>query len=1084
MLNFILGRAATGKTYTILEKIKTDVLNGKSVVLLVPEQFTFESERTLLRTLGDKQSTNVSVLSFTRLYDEVSRYVGGRAAETVSDFDRVLLMGTAFKQVADNLTVWRKYSKSSKFTETLLSSVAELKTSAISVSGLESVAENLPDCFLKNKIKDLTQIYAAYNAVLGNRFLDPTDNMTRLYDSLCEYKYFTNKEVYIDSFKNFTGQQYKIIDRILQTAKNVTFGFTTDSAEKSGYSVFSNVTDTVGRINNLAKKNNIPEPNTVVLNKPFYKSDDMCLVEMCFSDTGIIKTNTTPTDVTICACNGKNDEADYVAATIRKLVREENYRYRDFVVISRHSEDYEKQIEIACKKNKVFCFFDKKKSIDHLPIVALIDFALKTVVSPSTENILNFHKTGLTDLNETEIELLENYTYIWKVPGSLWFKDWDMNPNGFVPEDEEKKKNIEKDLEKINQIREKAVKDLRNFKNNLNGTPTQMAAAVLSLLDSVNAKEGLAKQVELCLNSGLAEEAEQIRLSWDAVMDILDGIVKCLKDEPVSTDEFISAYKSAVSFAVVGNIPQMLDEVTFGSADRIKPSRPKIAFIIGANQGVFPANVSQNGVFATGERQILAQNGLDILDNETTKIIDEDYLVYTSLCCPTEKLFVTYSRFDSTGGMLEPSTIVRRIKGLFDNIKEIQIPQKSLEISDLPETEETAISRMFATYNNDLSASKTLEAAIVDKEINPETYKKSADKCDIKIDSDVARRLYGNTIKISATNFDTYHKCLFGFFCKYGLRARKLEPAELSNLQRGTVAHNVLQMLIETYGKDMAELSREKICSEVDRFIKEYLQSIGGFKTVETARMRFLIGRISASIKEVAVHIAKEFAQSKFEPKYCELKIGGDEIPKAVIPFSDDSRLLLNGSVDRVDTWNGYLRVVDYKTGTKLFKLPDILVGQNMQMLIYLYAIIRSGSTDFNSLTPAGVLYMPASRKKNGEALTMNGIITENQDVISAMDSDGNGEFIPKNDAYHKNTFISGECFQRIFNYIEKKLVEMGQELHSGVCGAKPTDSTSGNACEYCNYKSVCCIENAQHITAEKMSNDKVMERLGEQYGV
>lgn len=155
-----------------------------------------------------------------------------------------------------------------------------------------------------------------------------------------------------------------------------------------------------------------------------------------------------------------------------------------------------------------------------------------------------------------------------------------------------------------------------------------------------------------------------------------------------------------------------------------------------------------------------------------------------------------------------------------------------------------------------------------------------------------------------------------------------------------------------------------------------------------------------------------------------------------------------------------------------------------MQMLIYLYAIIRSGSTDFNSLTPAGVLYMPASRKKNGEALTMNGIITENQDVISAMDSDGNGEFIPKNDAYHKNTFISGECFQRIFNYIEKKLVEMGQELHSGVCGAKPTDSTSGNACEYCNYKSVCCIENAQHITAEKMSNDKVMERLGEQYGV
>jgi len=69
MLQFIYGRAATGKTYTVFERIKNDVENAKQVVLLVPEQFTFECERTLLHTLGDRSSTNVSVLSFTRLYD-------------------------------------------------------------------------------------------------------------------------------------------------------------------------------------------------------------------------------------------------------------------------------------------------------------------------------------------------------------------------------------------------------------------------------------------------------------------------------------------------------------------------------------------------------------------------------------------------------------------------------------------------------------------------------------------------------------------------------------------------------------------------------------------------------------------------------------------------------------------------------------------------------------------------------------------------------------------------------------------------------------------------------------------------------
>lgn len=1078
MLRFIYGRAATGKTYTVFENIKRDVIAGKSVVLLVPEQFTFESERTLLHTLGNKASTNVSVLSFTRLYDEVSRKTGGRVADLISEYDRFILMGRALASVSDMLSVWGQYVKSTKFIETVLSTVTELKSSAITDNDLIRIIDTLPDSYLKSKLQDLTYVYGAYDAVLGNSFLDPTDNLTRLYDNLIKYPFFKNKTVYIDAFKNFTGQQYKILDRILTQADDVTVSLTTDGNIDDRTGVFSNVNDTVRRIMRLSDKNKCPIGENITLKTPHYKYEELQYIEKVFSNTLKDSFSGKTDRINICKCDSPVDEAEFAASAIRRLVREQGYRYKDFVIIARSAEKYTAFIENSCKKNGVFCFFDRRKDITYLPLTVFIDTLLKLVSSFNSENIFNLLKTGLYVLNREEISLLENYTYLWNINGNLWCQEWNMNPNGFVADP---KNEYDEKLDKLNSLRKRVVEPILRFRKEFVGTPQDMVRALVGFLNNCDVAE---KCRTLIADYGEdnAVLADDIRQCWDIVMQLLDSMVKCLPEKEITVDEFINVWKTAKTYATLSNIPQMLDEVTFGSADRIKPSRPKVAFIIGANQDEFPSLPSVSGVFADNERQRLIDSGLELTGTDFSKAVDEDFLVYSSLCCATDALFVTYSARDLKGGQKSPSVIIDNIKKAFpDNDFNLQ--------TVLPETVETAVYNMCKFYNTDKVLSGNISQALKGVcDISAQDYIDAADKSNVNLSPEKAKMLYGSNINLSATKFDTFHRCRFSFFCKYGLKAKKIQPAEFDALQRGTIVHFVLENIIMRNGKKLADFDKKQISETVDVLIKEYLSQIGGFENIVNNRINFLIGKISLLIKDVVSHIARELSQCDFSPEFCELKIGGSEgvLPPETV-LSNGAKMSIEGSIDRVDVWNGYVRIIDYKTGSKKFKLSDILVGLNLQMLIYLYSILNGKNREFNTLLPAGVLYMPSTREKENKKLTMNGILLDNECVATAMEKENAGEYIPKlkydkNGNVSEKSYISAETFQMIFGYIEKLIADMGEDLLDGKADAKPMD-TSLDACKYCDFYSVCCIEDMPHEKAETLDNAAVIRKIGEATG-
>lgn len=1086
MLKFVFGSAGSGKTTKILDFLENDVKNGKKAVLIIPEQFSFESERAVLRRIGDYHLASVEVLSFSRICDAVERITGGICGRNLGDADKLILMCRAIKNSADELKLWGKYKSSLGFARTMLETIDEFKTNAVSAEMLVDFAKGENNTSLSQKLQDISVIYQNFDMLLGERFIDPTDRLTKLYKRLTDCRYFENKTVYLDSFKGFTGQQFKIIDRILSQADDVVISLSSDGIKTEGLDVFSNIRKTAEEIKSRAKLRHIPIGEDIVLNTNFYKAKSISAVEGILSAKSDIDAENDGM-VTVVSASTVYDEAEFVARTIRRLVREnKDLRYKDFVVIARDIAPYEEAIISACKKNKVACFTDKRYPLAAFPPVSAVFSAIEAIGDFNSSSILRFYKSGAVLADMDELSTLENYTYIWDIKGRTWQEEWQMNPNGFVSGGNDDKATAR--LEVINEIRQKLITPLLEFKANFKGDVKSRIRAILKLFADCKYKQALNKMCDTYRKNSDEAYKEALIESWDTFMSVLSSIADCMGEGDVKTDEFLDLLKAAVGYAEVGIIPQMLDEVSFGAADRIRPSRPKIAFILGANQNVFPKSVVSGGLLANSERKRLINSGIKISDHSVLEAIDEEFLVYTNVCCSTERLYICYHNIDGDGSECEPSAFVGNI------VKNLKLPvvcePQSLSIENAPETEENAFSAFCKATSYNPTDAATIGAAIekIDELLEKSKLVKNGYKnLDFSIKSETADKLFGKDLRISPSKLDVFMRCSLSFLLKYGFKVKKLQPAEFDVMQRGTIVHYVLEHIINDYKEKIADFTEDEISKAVDGYINEYLDSVQGYRSFETARMKYLVFTISRSTKEVVQRLAKEFAQSGFKPCRCELSIGEAEVPSPEIPIDSERNISVEGVVDRMDTWENYVRIVDYKTGSRKFRLPDILVGQNMQMLIYLYAIVKNGK--FKGNKPAGIFYMPSKRDLNNEGLRMHGLSAENLEVVTAMDKANNGEFVTplkytKEGALYskyQNYFVAESDFDTIFKHIENTLYKMGDKIYNGDFCVNPIDGLDSEACKYCDFASVCAIENRAIDAVESITNTEVIERIREE---
>ena len=1097
MLQFVLGRAGSGKTEYVRKMLVDMSLSGKAkLIMIVPEQYSFETEKSIMTLAGPVRADEIRIFSFTRLADTVFRQEGGVAGKRLSDGGRRILMSMAIEACKDNLEVYASAAKGNRLTDTLLTAVNEMKMCSIEPENLMETAKSLSGRGLGRKLHEISLIYGTYEALVEASYLDSRDDLTRLAETLEISDFFKDCTVVIDSFEGFTLQEIKVITQILRKAESLVVTLCTDDIADDGVGLFALVNRTKTRLSAIAKENNIKlMPPVKLFDLHRYKNENLELVEqeLFCSDEGIASENSD--GIRIFSAKDVFEEADFVAAEIRNLVMEKGYKYSDFSVICRNPARYFGNLDVAFQKRDIPSFVSEPARVDAEPVMRFVLGAFRAASGFNTQDILEMLKTGVSGFSTEEISELENYLYTWKITGSVWHERFECHPLGFGAEFKEA--DIEA-LERLNVLRERIVTPLNKFSSAIkDSSGFEICSAVYTLLCDFEMERTLVEYCEELENAGeFSFAAKQIRI-WDLLMGILDQMAAILGEKKVARDRFYTLLREVISSEDVSEIPQTIDEVLFGTVEQVRQSAPKVVFLMGAIQGEFPLTPKSSGVFSDAERKELIECELPLGDSLEQKTIEERYLCYCVAALPSEMLYVSYPMtIDSSD--TQRSEMVNSVLRIFPNLEVEKLPS----IEFFANSKQAAFSKMAANYRDDSEQERTLKKIFNELDESDEyigrltALERAADAKPQEIDDKaLSGDFFGSRPYFSPSQIETYHNCKFRYFCQYGLGAKERRAAEVDVMQYGTLIHYLFERIFSDEKIDIGSTSGEDLKAKVDSLILNYVNAnMGGFDKM-SGRNKYKLERLAQSAVSLIFHVDKELKQSKFVPEYFELSLGKAEgFPPLKIKTPKGRTAVVAGTIDRADVYEGsdgkYMRVVDYKTGKKDFKLSDVIHGLNMQMLIYLAAVVESGRE-----LPAGVLYMPSAepvisakkgentekiRKEAEKKMKMNGVLLQDAEIITAMEAGAEGRYIPaslKNGEISKtSSVLTGQEMSEVINFSKKLVAYMADELTGGNIEAKPMMKNT-NACKFCPYGAVCGQEYSDDdIEKEKMNKSEVLE--------
>lgn len=1103
MLRLITGSSKSGKTEYARNLLSALAKGGDNkLLMIVPDQQSFDAEKAFLELSGPKDAMNIKVLGFSRLCDYVFQTIGYSRGVIADEATKTLFMSIALEDTADAMKLYSEKALSPQLLSTMLSvrqEFARNKVSSSMLSGSFSQSE-----MLSNKLYDVSLVLSAFDALLSNSFEDPEGELSISCDLLKTNPVFADYTICVDSYLSFTQLEYDILEQLLIQSKELYITLS-DDGNVSDDSIFTVSQDTARRLKALAKTNNIPVGAPVVCDyKGYFENTSLLHIEQNVFRKNNVSTENPSDAVSVYSAADRYEEADFVARNIRRLVMENDLRFKDIAVVCRNTSLYSGILDITLSSYDIPFFMDAPANVLSKPLMKLVNSCFDCVTTSFHKDaVLAVIKSGLTAVDSVDAALFENYLFTWNLSGSKLHSEFTANPRGFA--DEFTKDDL-LELTRVEQVRSFVIEPLITFRDNIrNSTASEICKELYALMLKLGADKkilALSDSLEASKEYQLAEE--QLRL-WQIFIETLDRTAAVIGNRTVTPSRFAELLKLQFSSQKLGFIPKALDEVTVGDIEHLRLHGKKAVFVIGAVDGEFPLVFADSGLFTSDERSLLTEAGL--LPDKTleTQTLREKYLCYYALTSASQKLFVSFPATTLSGSNNIPSVIISELEALFselsvvpsavvEDIDKVWAPKPSFRLyAGRAKGKDDLTCALKAYYSNSTAFSSSEKALSRALSKEPLTMKNSEN----------AKKLFGDNMYLSASQVEKYHLCRFMYFCTYGLRLRERRTAQIDAMEYGSFVHYILECFIKKYDKSaLCTLSDDEIMIDVKSIMAQYAQLHFGGVEDKSDRFLYLYTRVSNSAFNLIKHIIGEFAQSSFSPVAFELDIGED-VPAYTLTLPTGQTVTIRGKVDRADLMKKdgrtYIRIVDYKTGTKIFDLSDIMYGLNLQMLIYLSVLSRNSEDYFKGeVVPAGVLYMPAVvpvvdaafdtssdaiLKERMKKLRMNGLILSDMVVLEGMEKECAGIYIPvssKGDSVKGcDNLATLEEFGAIFSKIDALIGEMATELHKGNVEAAPA-AVCYDACEYCPYSSVCSHKEGDKVrNVFKLDRKEILKELG-----
>ncbi|MFZ5595554.1 MAG: helicase-exonuclease AddAB subunit AddB [Bacillota bacterium] len=1119
-LRFIVGRAGSGKTSLCYSEIIERLGDGgdNSLILLVPEQATFQNEMGLAERVPSGGLMRAQVTSFRRLAWITLNEAGGASRLMIDELGRKMILRGIIERKKGEFTVFERAAGQTGFTDVIADLISELKLYRVSPGDLSKVLE-APDMGsqsrLCGKLRDIGLLFSGLEEHLEGKYVDPDDYMNILADQVHLSPTVRGAEVWVDGFNGFTPQEFMVLKEIMKVARrlNVTVcagGDVLDSMPGEGH-VFYQAGEIVNKLTGMAGESGVSCDVPVRLERSLRFNGAPALEHI---EKNYFNITAPPLGeargVRVVAAAGPRAEVEAAAREILRLCRDCGCRWREISVLTRDIGRYHVLIETVFSDYGIPFFIDHKRPVAHHPLVELIRSALEVAGEGwSYEPVFRYLKTGLAPVAGEDADILENYVLAHGIRGSAWTdgRDW-CYIRGGVGERDGRQEDAEL-LRRINRIKREGLGALTDFCGRMKPERSVrgMTEALFQLLVDLGVPSTLAEWSEGAAAAGdLITSREHDRI-WGQVVHLLDQVVVALGDEEMPPDRYGKILESGLAGLRLGLIPPGLDQVTVGSMDRSRSAEIKAALLLGVNDGIFPARPPAGGVLTDNDRVMLARNGVSLAPGSRRKVFDEQLLVYIALTRASEQLWISYSMADGEGRSMLPSRIVKRVRYLLPGVREQMVT------ADPPDPRGDDLEFVAGGGRTLGYLSSRLRDYLSGKVIHPvwwDVYNWYAagggpdggldmvrkglffSNVERNVPPDLVRGLYGERMRAGISGIERFNSCPFAYFLTYGLKLRERDHYKLTPPDLGQFLHLALKMLAERIkmeGRDWADLGREELTALADETVESIAPGLQNEIFLSTARYRYMLTRLKKRLARAALIMSEHYRRGKFRPVGLEVRFGrGGELPPIVLELPGGATLEINGRIDRIDACRcgseTHIMVVDYKSGYIKMDISEMYYGLNIQLPAYL-DVALSGSALLTGAggRPAGMFYFTVDdplisadgpvdseevEKMIMRRMRMSGMALADAGVVKMIDSEISGQSdviqvaMKAGGGFYKNSpVLTAEQFGLLRTFLRGLYKKTGERIFSGEVAIGPARFKGRTACRYCGYRAVCGFDEA-----------------------
>lgn len=1138
-LRFYFGPSGSGKSHRIYEEIMQRAAQepGRNFLIIVPDQFTMQTQKDLVMRSDRGGILNIDVLSFGRLSHRILEEVGTKEMPVLDDTGKSLVLQKIAADLKEQLPAMGSLLHKQGYIHEVKSAISEFMQYGISTQDMDKlIASAEKRGALAMKLRDLKTLYRGFQDYIRDHFITTEETLDVLRRSLVKSKILQGSVVVFDGFTGFTPIQNRLIQELMrvceETIVTVTIGAKEDPYQMDGeQKLFHLSKKTVADLVKLAAEAEVTRGEDV-----FVKGGPNRFTEapaLCYLEQNLFRYQYEPytekqREIRMFEALSPREEVHQTALYIRKLIREEGLAYRDIAVVIGDLEGYASYVETEFGQLEIPCFLDRTRGIVLNPMIEYIKSALQLYIRDfSYDTVFHFLRSGMADISREEIDELENYVIRtgargYRTYSRLFTRRTEEMQKGSGQEDTER---AEETLERLNRIRQQFAETVEILHMAPRAKAGEYVDHLYDFLEQNQVQQKLLNYQQQFEQEGDLAKAREYAQIYRLVMDLLDQIYELLGEEEISLQEFADILEAGFGEITVGTIPQNVDRIVVGDMERTRLKQVKVLFFLGVNDGNIPKNASKGGIISDMDREFLIESGTEMAPSPRQQMYIQRLYLYLNMTKPSERLYLSYAKVNSDGKGIRPSYLIDTVRKLFPQLA-VEYPQNRSRIEQiegrqegarylaeelreyadgtLREEERQDFYLMYRAYEADPEDRDRLTAAAFRR------YKENG------LSRIVARALYGRQLENSVSRLETYAACACRHFLQYGLSLQEREEFGFEVSDMGNVYHAVLENFagkLAESGRTWCDFDENFATQAIKEAVEGYAATYGETVLYSSARNEYAITRMSRILTRTVLTLQQHLKQGSFQPDDYELSFRfAEDLDSIHVDLSEEEKMHLQGRIDRIDVSEDaehvYVKVIDYKSGNKKFDLAALYYGLQLQLVVYMNAAMELEGRKHpdKEIVPAALLYYHiddptietpvelTQEQINEEILAklrMNGVVNSDPAVVERLDRflQDKSKVIPvekkKDGSFSaRSGVLSREEMQLVSSYVDTKIREIGREILDGKIAANPYEKGNEEACTYCAYKKVCGFDGSipgyEKRQLEDLDKQTLMQRMQE----